>query len=72
MSAAAQPKEPFEVWIHYTVFVRKPGEQRPWLKRVAGPKATVQAKDQDRAMHAGEKELARAMAERFHLVGGTP
>lgn len=67
MSAAA-PKEDFEVRINYTVFVRRPGDKRPWYKHVTGEPATVQSANQDKAMYLGEKELAKRMAQRFHLV----
>lgn len=72
MSAAAQPREEFEVWINYTFFVKRPGDKRPWYKHATGERATVFSANQDKAMFQGEKELAKAMARRFHLVEAKP
>jgi len=66
MSAPA--KEEFEVWINYTVFVKRPGDKRPWYKHATGERCSVQSANQDKAMYQGEKVLARSMAERFHLL----
>ena len=68
MTAAAQPREEFEVWINHTVFVRKTGDKRPWSKHIIGEHHTVQTANQDKAMYLGEREMARRMAQRFHLV----
>ena len=69
MTAATKaPKEEFEVWINYTVFVKRPGDKRPWYKHCTGDRATVQSANQDKAMYLGERELARRMARRYHLV----
>lgn len=69
MSAAAKPvKEEFETWIRYTVFVRRPGDKNPWYKHAGGDRITVLSTNQDKAMHQAERELAKAMARRFHLI----
>ena len=65
---ASQPREEFEVWINHTVFVRKAGDKRPWSKHIIGEHHTVHTANQDKAMHMGERELAKSMAKRFHLM----
>lgn len=73
MSAAAKPpKEDFEVWINYTVFVKRPGDKRPWYKHATGERTTVQSANQDKAMYLGERELAKRMAQKYHLVKVQP
>jgi hypothetical protein len=67
MSTKANRK-PFKVWCAVTVFVQGEGERNPWTKRSRGQAVTVQGIDFDQAMRVGERELARQMAERFHLV----
>lgn len=61
-------KKPFRVWCAVTVFVQGEGERTPWTKRSRGQALTVQGVDFDHAMQIGERQLARQMAERFHLV----
>lgn len=71
MSNSHRPKrdrKPYRVWCAITVFVQGEDEHAPWTKRSRGKAVTVQGTDFDHAMHIGERELARQMAERFHLV----
>lgn len=70
MSKTKQPRKPFRVWCAITVFVQGEDDRNPWTKRSRGQAVTVQGVDFDHAMHIGERELARQMAERFHLVEG--
>lgn len=70
MSKTKQERKPFRVWCAVTVFVQAEGERTPWTKRSRGESVSVQASDHDHAMHVGERDMARQLAERFHLVKG--
>lgn len=65
-------KKPHQVWMTFTVFVKKEGEKHPWYKHGRGPTLTVQGDNHDAAFAAGEREIARIMAERFKLVEVKP
>ena len=59
------PRPAFVVSVAYTVFVKREGEKHPWTKRARGPAIKLNASSHDAAMHLGERELARELAERF-------
>jgi hypothetical protein len=64
-----KPKEPHEVWVTFTVFVRKQGDKHPWYKHGRGETIKVNGCSHDQALYLGERELARLMAERFKIGG---
>lgn len=76
MSAAKQPRAPrskaahapHEVWVTFTVFVKKQGDKHPWYKHGRGDKVTVSGTTHDQALYLGEREIAKLMATRFNLV----
>lgn len=70
MSAAAKPKREkvrHQVWVTFTVFVKREGEKHPWYKHGRGPSLSVEGCDHDQALFLGEREIAKLMAERFAL-----
>lgn len=75
MSAATKPKREkvkHQVWVTFTVFVKKDGDKHPWYKHGRGPSINVQGINHDQALYLGEREVAKLMAERFDLAGSKP
>ncbi len=62
-------KEPHEVWVTFTVFVRKKGEKHPWYKHGRGETIQVNGCSHDQALYLGERQLAQIMAKRFKIGG---
>lgn len=62
---------PHQVWVTFTVFVKKEGEKHPWYKHGRGETLTVNGCSHDQAMYLGERELAKNMAQRFGIGGKT-
>lgn len=72
MNGPSQPhkrrqKVRHEVWVTFTVFVRREGEKHPWYRHGRGPAVQVDGRTHDQAFRLGERELARLMAD---LVDG--
>ena len=80
MTAATKPKAPrqardkvkHQVWVTFTVFVKKEGEKHPWYRHGRGPQLAVQGVSHDQAFYLGERELAIIMADKFNLAGVRP
>lgn len=64
-----RPKVPYEVWVTFTVFVKKQGEKHPWYKHGRGDSLTVEGINHDQALYLGERGIAKLMAERFKIGG---
>lgn len=66
MSAGNKPKRPkvkHQVWVTFTVFVKREGEKHPWYRHGRGPALSVDGATHDQAFRLGERELARIMAD---------
>ena len=75
MTAPTKPKRPkvaHQVWVTFTVFVKREGEKHPWYRHGRGQTLTVQGITHDQAFYIGERELARVMNDRFNPEGKTP
>lgn len=67
MSAPTKTKRPkvhHQVWVTFTVFVKREGEKHPWYRHGRGPTLSVQGASHDQAFELGERELARLMADK--------
>lgn len=66
MTAATKPKRPkvrHQVWVTFTVFVKRDGDKHPWYRHGRGPNLDVEGVGHYQAFQLGERELARLLAE---------
>ena len=61
------PKVKHRVWVNFTVFVQREGDQSPWYKHSKGPRLQIDAVSHDQAFFLGEKQMAAMLAAKFHL-----
>ena len=68
---ARQPRDKVkhQVWVTFTVFVKKEGEKHPWYRHGRGQTLSVAGVSHDQAFYLGERELAIIMADKFKLAG---
>lgn len=67
---ARRPKVKHQVWVTFTVFVKREGEKHPWYRHGRGPALQIEGRNHDQAFRLGERELARLMADQ--VAEGAP